>query len=133
LAKGAAGVIIYNNTAGLMQGSLSEDDSLVQIPVVMIEQELGQSLVSQLARGTAVQASVTTAPSDYASFDGTSMATPHVAGVVALMKAANPDLRPARVRSILAQTARRLAPNDTNQLGAGVVQADQAVRRAARY
>jgi serine protease len=117
----------------LMQGSLSEDDSLVQIPVVMIEQELGQSLVSQLARGTAVQASVTTAPSDYASFDGTSMATPHVAGVVALMKAANPDLRPARVRSILAQTARRLAPNDTNQLGAGVVQADQAVRRAARY
>lgn len=133
LAKGAAGVIIYNNTAGLMQGSLSEDDSLVQVPVVMIEQELGQSLVGQLARGVAVQAAVTTAPSDYASFDGTSMATPHVAGVIALMKAANPNLRPARVRSILAQTARRLAPNDTNQLGAGVVQADQAVRRAARY
>jgi subtilisin family serine protease len=58
------------------------------------------------------------------------MATPHVAGVVALMKSANKRLTPAQVRNILTTTAKPLAPNNTNQLGAGIVQADEAVRKA---
>lgn len=126
----AVGVIIYNNTSGLMQGALSEDGSLINMPVVMIEQSVGQSLAAQLAQGTEVSASVATLPSDYASFDGTSMATPHVAGVVALIRSANKKLTPAQVRAILKSTAKPLSPNDANQYGAGLVQADAAVRAA---
>lgn len=42
---------------------------------------------------------------DYKTYGGTSMAAPHVAGVVALMLNANPNLTPAQVRQIITQTA----------------------------
>lgn len=41
---------------------------------------------------------------DYIAFDGTSMASPHVAGVVSLMQAVNPRLSPRQIKSILAQS-----------------------------
>ncbi len=126
----AAGVVIYNNKPGLMQGSLSEDGTLLSLPVVIIEQTEGAAILAELAKGTAVSAAVSISPSDYAAFDGTSMAAPHVAGVVALIKSANKKLTPAQVRSILASTAKPLAPNNTNQFGAGIIQADLAVKKA---
>lgn len=126
----AVGVIIYNNVAGVMQGSLSEDGTLLNLPVVMIEKTEGLALVDALTKGGTVSAGITTKASDYASFDGTSMATPHVAGVVALIRSANKNLTPAQVREILTSTAKALGPNDTNQYGSGIVQADKAVQAA---
>lgn len=41
----------------------------------------------------------------YRYLDGTSMATPHVSGVVALMLSANPNLTPADVQNLITQTA----------------------------
>jgi subtilisin len=46
----------------------------------------------------------------YASYSGTSMATPHVAGVVALMLSANPNLTDADIRQILIETASNSTP-----------------------
>jgi serine protease len=130
IAAKAAGVLIYNNVPGLMQGALSEDGTMISFPVVMIEQTEGQALVESLANGGQVTADISTVATDYASFDGTSMATPHVAGVVALIRSANKKLTPAQVRTILSGTAQALSPNDTNQFGAGIVQADKAVAAA---
>jgi subtilisin family serine protease len=47
----------------------------------------------------------TTPGNTYSTFSGTSMATPHVAGVAALILSANPNLTAAEVESILTQTA----------------------------
>ncbi|MFJ8688491.1 S8 family serine peptidase [Micromonospora wenchangensis] len=76
----------------------------------------------------------------YATLDGTSMATPQVAGVVALMWSANPALVGdlARTRSILRDTAQPAGPADlscgpvTASSGAGLVDAYAAVRAARR-
>lgn len=47
----------------------------------------------------------TTPNSTYSYFSGTSMATPHVAGVAALMLSANSSLQPAHVETLIVQTA----------------------------
>ncbi len=47
----------------------------------------------------------TTPNNNYEYFEGTSMATPHVAGVAALMLSANPNLTVAEVEQILTETA----------------------------
>jgi serine protease len=130
IAAQASGVVIYNNAAGLMQGSLTEDGSELDIAVAMIEQTEGVKLMDLITKGEAASAELSTVRSDYALFDGTSMATPHVAGVVALIKSANKKLTPAQVRTILATTAMPLGPNTANEYGKGLVQADKAVQAA---
>jgi hypothetical protein len=58
-------------------------------------------------------------------FYGTSAATPSVAGVVALMLQANPDLTPVQINALLVQSAASMA--NSNVAGAGLVQANVAV------
>lgn len=130
IQAGAVGVIIFNNAPGLVQGTLSEDGSQVAVPVAMIEQTSGETLRDVLVQKAASTVSLSVERTDYASLQGTSMATPHVTGVVALIKSANPRLTPAQVRSILAETSTPLTPNDENQLGRGLVNAEAAVNKA---
>ena len=72
----------------------------------------------------------------YVGKQGTSMATPVVAGVVSLMLSVNPALTAAQVKSILVSTARPFPVGtgrdcSTTQCGAGIVNAGSAVKAAA--
>lgn len=66
----------------------------------------------------------------YTTFSGTSMATPHVAGIVALMLEANPALSPDEVKAILRQTATNMPGHESWEVGAGYVNAHAALARA---
>ncbi|MFZ5872672.1 MAG: S8 family serine peptidase [Actinomycetota bacterium] len=68
----------------------------------------------------------------YTTLSGTSMAAPHVAGVVALMLDVQPTLTPAKVKSILQQTATDMPGYAEWQVGAGYVDAYAAVTTASR-
>ncbi|MNJ94875.1 Intracellular serine protease [compost metagenome] len=130
IKAGAAGVVIYNNAPGLIQGALTQDGSVLPVPVFMIEQTVGNEILKSLAAGTVVKATLQTVATNYSAFDGTSMATPHVSGVVALMKAANKKLTPAQVKAIIQSTATALGPNTANEYGAGLIDAEKAVNAA---
>lgn len=83
----------------------------------------GQSILSTLNTGTTTPGSAS-----YASYNGTSMAAPHVAGVVALMQAAAASpLSPSQVESTLKSTARPLPGSCSGGCGAGIANADAAV------
>ena len=75
----------------------------------------------------------TTAPQDstYATMVGTSQAAPHVAGTIALMLAANPDLKTEKITTILQDTATTMAGCDRDSCGAGIVNATSAVSQVA--
>ena len=73
----------------------------------------------------------------YGGMAGTSQATPHVAGTVALMQSARlgaglPLLTPAQVLGILKSTARvpKVAPDPSKTFGAGILDAGAAVTAA---
>lgn len=69
----------------------------------------------------------TTAGTDsYAFYQGTSMATPHVAGVAALLYSVKPDITPDEVEQILTSTSRAF-PANCNSCGSGIVDASAAV------
>jgi hypothetical protein len=61
----------------------------------------------------------------YLFMEGTSMASPHVAGVAALMLSVKPNASPDEIKAAMKQTARNLGPAD--QYGSGLVQAANAV------
>jgi serine protease len=83
----------------------------------------GVGILSTLNSGT-------TSPGteSYASYNGTSMAAPHVAGVVALLQAhATTPKTPAEIESLLKSTARALPGACSGGCGAGIVNAKAAL------
>jgi len=67
-------------------------------------------------------------------WSGTSMACPHVAGVVALMRQANPNLTVEQIKQIMLETAADLGDTgEDNAYGMGIVDAYEAVLRALAY
>lgn len=132
LIAGATGVVVYNNEPGLLSGAITTDGSVVAIPVVMIKAADGERILASIASGATETVSVQTLRTNYAAMQGTSMASPHVAGVAALVRAANPRLTPEEVRALLKSTATPLTPSPDNRMGSGLVNAEAAVRAAQR-
>lgn len=71
-----------------------------------------------------------TAPgkADYAEYQGTSMTAPHVAGIVALMKAVDPKLTYAQAKKVLQSTSQSVEC-DQSACGSGIVNAARAVQQ----
>jgi len=118
--SGGIGAIIYNNVEGLLFGTLG-DPNLTTIPAVGTTQADGSVL---LASSTA---SISVGASDYGFSDGTSMSTPAVAGVAALVWSNHPTCDGTQIRAALKATAedQGAAGKDAN-FGFGIVKAKAA-------
>ncbi len=78
------------------------------------------------APGVSVRSSVP--GGGYTTYSGTSMAAPHINGVVALMREANPNIGVEEIKEIIFQTAYDLGdPGEDNDYGWGMVDAYEAV------
>ncbi len=86
----------------------------------------GSSILSTLNSGTAGPGA-----ESYASYSGTSMATPHVAGVIALIQSVSATPKtPAEVEAIIKNTARAFPSTPSQPIGTGILQAKAAVDAA---
>lgn len=65
--------------------------------------------------------------SEYRAFDGTSMASPHVAGVAALILDEHPEWTPADIKAAMMSTAKGSSPSTFLEIGAGIVDAYKAI------
>ncbi len=124
---GATAVIIYNNAAGEFTGTLgaaTTSDGRSWIPAVSVSDTTGATLKAQAGSSATVVDKI----SDWDHYDGTSMATPHTTGVIALIWSANPALSNTTVENYLFTTATDLgAVGFDSTYGRGIVNADAAV------
>ena len=67
----------------------------------------------------------------FESYQGTSMASPHVAGVAALVKASGVE-NPDEIEAVLKQSARVIKEDELNYFGAGQLDAAAAVKLATK-
>ena len=132
-AGGGVAAIIYNNEPGGFMGTLdcggNPNRSCSSVPAVSISQADGQQLASNELGSSAFVSTVEVIPGDgYAAWNGTSMASPHVAAVAALVWSYVPDATPGEIRAALAASAQDLgSAGRNNEFGYGLVQAQAAL------
>ncbi|WP_044988573.1 S8 family serine peptidase [Sorangium cellulosum] len=89
------------------------------------------------APGGAIYSTIPVEQGSYDTLSGTSMAAPHVAGAVALLLDARPELSAPRVRDVLQNSAvpapwsgdpSGQVPEGAHRQGAGVIRVDRAIR-----
>ncbi|MFF5188336.1 S8 family serine peptidase [Streptomyces sp. NPDC000345] len=106
------------------KASYSNYGSLVDISAPGGQTSTGTAngILSTLNSGTKTPSS-----ESYAYYQGTSMATPHIAGLVALVKAANSSLTPAQIETAIKNNARALPGACSGGCGAGLADAAKTV------
>jgi subtilisin family serine protease len=123
---GGVAAVVYQRAGvdGPVLGTLGETH--VQIPVVGTDRATGLALKSTYL-GTQASVAFTLSHYDYDSYNGTSMATPHVAGVAALLGSRNPQCGPTDIRNAMNATAEDLGSRGRDKYyGYGLVQAKAA-------
>ncbi|GAA0857515.1 S8 family serine peptidase [Aliiglaciecola litoralis] len=123
---GAAGVVVYSNSArpGLQNPFLVDANAAVDVPSVSVNRSVGLALLGRLGQTASLGVS---ANQDYAYYNGTSMATPHVAAVAALAWSNNLNCTGSEVRAALTATAIDLdVPGRDDRTGYGMAQAKAA-------
>ncbi|QSX34788.1 S8 family serine peptidase [Shewanella avicenniae] len=126
--SGGVGAIIYNNVAGNFAGTLGGVATV--IPSVSVSDTDGATLLASLPTAATLAVSL----GNYAFFDGTSMATPHVAGVAALVWSHFPQCSNSQIRSALQATAEDLGSAGRDvETGYGLVQAKVAFDYLTRH
>jgi serine protease len=123
--SGGIAAVIYNNIPDLFSGTLgAEGDWIVAIS---ISQADGQAALLHVGEEATVQSAPALSGSGYEAWNGTSMATPHVAGVAALIWSWDPSLTNVQIREALQITAMDLGdPGRDVHYGYGLVQAYDA-------
>jgi serine protease len=125
--SGGVACVIANNVPGGFLGTLG-DGSSSTIPAISVSQEDGAVLKSAAGSSATVASNVQQNVNGYDYFDGTSMATPHVSGVAALIWSKYPGATNAQVRQALTSSAQDLgAAGRDNSYGYGLVQAKAAL------
>ncbi|MCA9978201.1 MAG: S8 family serine peptidase, partial [Anaerolineales bacterium] len=126
--SGGTAAVIYNNEPGNFWGTLGEGNTSA-IPAISLSQEDGLYLVANKLGLTGNVTHLLTYPaSGYEAWDGTSMATPHVSAVAALIWSANPAWSNEAIRLAMQETALDLGdPGRDVHYGFGLVQAKDAL------
>ncbi|WP_223669946.1 S8 family serine peptidase [Kangiella shandongensis] len=125
---GAEGVVVYSRSErpSLEVPFLIDFNSKIEgMPVVTVNRATGLDLVSKAGQNATL--SVATGQ-DWAYYNGTSMATPHVSGVAALVWSHHPSCTAAEIRQVLKDTALDIdVAGRDNRTGYGLVKAQAAV------
>jgi len=124
---GGAAAVIYNNASGNFIGTLGAGNSS-SIPAISLSQQDGQFLVTNsLSQSGTVVSDRDEPGSGYEAWDGTSMATPHVSGVAALVWSNHLTCTNDQIRTALQTSAEDLgAAGKDNSYGYGLVRAAAA-------
>lgn len=126
-SSGGLACVIYNNVEGELYATLGTGNAAA-IPAIGLSLANGDLLLQALGTQVTLTSEVTYEQSAWAYYDGTSMATPHVSAVAALIWSAAPTKSNADVRKALQVTAEDLgaAGRDTS-FGFGLVRAKAAL------
>lgn len=128
-AGGGVAAVIYNNVSGGFLGTCDDGTGTSCIlPAISLSQEDGIAALGSVGASSTVVSQITYDVSSYEEWNGTSMATPHVSGVAALVWSHNSTWTNAQIRQALQQTGEDLGPagRDT-AYGFGLVRAKAAL------
>jgi subtilisin family serine protease len=126
-ASGGVAAVIYNNLDEDLFATLGEENPSATI-AISLSQEQGLALLALAGESTTVRSEFVWPANGYEAWGGTSMATPHVAGVAALVWSANPAWTNVDIREALDATAFDLGVTGRDvYYGYGLVRARDAL------
>jgi subtilisin family serine protease len=127
---GGLAALIYNNEPGDFRGTMGESIESPLLVMSLSQKDGWELLDHHLGKPLELDYIFKKGVSGYASYDGTSMATPHVTGVATLLWNQNPDWSAQQIREALCRGAKPLQDENGKPLahtGCGLVQANASL------